>query len=180
MLVQSSGSFDICFYGSLLRNSLKSCQHSSNVELAEDSNTLTDWIEIPTTSTTKCSECHYDITPGLALWSKSAKLTKHLTCKKKQHLLNERYSEHKISTADVAGSSSRGWIQKTQTIELKCFICGHLAGCQKCRFTNSCDREIVSQLCVCEVCMDQMLENDSTSLNLYQKAFIKKAKITTD
>jgi len=24
MLVQSSGSFDICFYGSLLRNSLKS------------------------------------------------------------------------------------------------------------------------------------------------------------
>lgn len=28
--------------------------------------------------------------------------------------------------------------------------------------------------------MGQMLENDSTSLNLYQKAFIKKAKITTD
>lgn len=148
--------------------------------MAEDSNTLTDWIEIPTTSTTKCSECHHEIMPGLALWSKSAKLIKHLTCKKEKHLVNEKHTEHKIFTADVAGSSSRGWIQKPGTIELKCFICGHLAGCQRCIFTNSCDREIVSQLCICEGCMGQMLEEDSKSMDLYQKAFLKKAKITKE
>jgi len=38
--------------------------------------------------------------------------------------------------------------------ELKCIICGSPAGCQKCEFIDDCDRESVSELCVCKKCSD--------------------------
>ena len=146
--------------------------------MIEDSDILTDWVEIPITSRAKCSECGNEIMPGLALWSKSASLIKHLTCKREKYLMNESPTKSKSFTADLSRSSGIDWVRKQETNELKCFICGRLAGCQGCMFTNSCDREIVSQSCICEDCMSEMLKNGLTPLDRYQKAFLKKAKIT--
>lgn len=36
--------------------------------------------------------------------------------------------------------------------ELKCIICGGPAGCAKCEFADDCDREQVSELCICKKC----------------------------
>ncbi|HET8720045.1 MAG TPA: hypothetical protein VFM64_03520 [Candidatus Nitrosotenuis sp.] len=38
--------------------------------------------------------------------------------------------------------------------ELKCIVCGGPAGCQKCEFFDDCDRESVSELCICKKCED--------------------------
>ncbi|MGA9842515.1 MAG: hypothetical protein WBP64_08460 [Nitrososphaeraceae archaeon] len=146
--------------------------------MVEESNSLTEWIEIPITSTTKCSECENEIMPGLALWSKSAKLVKHLTCKKERVRGSKCPIMNRSVGAGFAGSSGRNWVKEPEAIELKCFICGNSAGCQKCIFANSCNREIVSQSCICERCMVQMQEGELRSLDVYQKVFLKKAKIT--
>ena len=45
--------------------------------------TITDWLEITITFNAKCSECGKHVLPGKALWSKSAKATRHLSCDKK-------------------------------------------------------------------------------------------------
>lgn len=38
--------------------------------------------------------------------------------------------------------------------ELKCIVCGGPSGCQKCEFFDDCDRESVSELCICKKCGD--------------------------
>jgi len=38
--------------------------------------------------------------------------------------------------------------------ELKCAICGGPAGCAKCEFADDCDRNLVSELCICKKCSD--------------------------
>ncbi|MEM3143627.1 MAG: hypothetical protein QXG67_04335 [Candidatus Nitrosotenuis sp.] len=56
--------------------------------------------------------------------------------------------------------------------ELDCIICGTSAGCPKCEFQDECDREIVSEMCVCKKCLnteDPFLE--------YQNAVRKKFPI---
>jgi hypothetical protein len=52
--------------------------------------------------------------------------------------------------------------------ELKCIICGGPAGCAKCEFADDCNREIVSEFCICKKC--QGLESPFTQ---YQKAVQK-------
>ena len=42
-----------------------------------------EWLEITITFNTKCNECGKDVLPGKALWSKSAKAARHLSCDKK-------------------------------------------------------------------------------------------------
>jgi hypothetical protein len=38
--------------------------------------------------------------------------------------------------------------------ELNCIICGEPAGCARCEFQDDCNREIVSEMCVCKKCLD--------------------------
>jgi len=147
--------------------------------LAGDSNTLTDWIEIPTISTTKCSECHREITPGLALRSKSTRSIKHLNCIKDHDMKVIKHLRNRQMDSNLTESFNREFIQKPGRIELKCFISGHLTGCQRCVFNNSCEIKLISQSCVCEACMSQMREKELISLDLYHDAFLKKAKFTS-
>ena len=56
-----------------------------------------------------------------------------------------------------------------QVNELKCAICGASAGCLQCEFTDDCDREKVSQLCICNKCHE---EKDAFAL--YQKTISKR------
>jgi hypothetical protein len=41
---------------------------------------------------------------------------------------------------------------KQEVKELKCIICGGPAGCQKCEFFDDCNRELVSEYCICKKC----------------------------
>jgi hypothetical protein len=43
---------------------------------------VTDWLEITITFKAKCNECGKDVLPRKALWSKSAKAARHLSCDK--------------------------------------------------------------------------------------------------
>ena len=45
--------------------------------------TITDWLEITITFNAKCNECGKNVLPGKALWSRSAKAARHLSCGKK-------------------------------------------------------------------------------------------------
>ena len=56
-----------------------------------------------------------------------------------------------------------------QVNELKCAICGGPAGCLQCEFTEDCNREKVSQLCICKKCSDE-----KDAFTLYQKAISKR------
>ncbi|MEO9309490.1 MAG: hypothetical protein ABI337_04270 [Nitrososphaera sp.] len=42
----------------------------------------------------------------------------------------------------------------SQVKELKCIICGGPAGCPNCEFEGDCDRDAVSEFCVCKKCSD--------------------------
>ncbi len=44
--------------------------------------TITDWLEITITFNAKCSEYGKDVLPGKTLWSKSAKVARHLSYEK--------------------------------------------------------------------------------------------------
>ena len=53
--------------------------------------------------------------------------------------------------------------------QLKCAICGSLAGCTDCEFEKDCDRSLVSQLCICKKCYDDegALENYYDVINSF-------------
>lgn len=56
-----------------------------------------------------------------------------------------------------------------QIAELKCGICSGPAGCSQCEFTNDCNREKVSQTCICKKCYDE-----KDAFTLYQKTISKR------
>lgn len=56
-----------------------------------------------------------------------------------------------------------------QINELKCAICGASAGCLQCEFTDNCDREKVSRLCICKKCHE-----GKDAFALYQKTISKQ------
>lgn len=39
--------------------------------------------------------------------------------------------------------------------ELKCSICGNVAGCSTCEYRDDCDLEKVSEICICKKCSDE-------------------------
>jgi hypothetical protein len=41
------------------------------------------------------------------------------------------------------------------TYAVKCFICGSNAGCSTCEYSNSCNRLLVSQNCICKSCLSK-------------------------
>ena len=56
--------------------------------------------------------------------------------------------------------------------ELKCIVCGGPAGCSKCEYEPDCDRNTVSQLCICKGCSQKQ-----NSFQLYQNSLKKKFPI---
>ena len=60
----------------------------------------------------------------------------------------------------------------SEVVELKCTICGGGAGCQQCEFTEDCDRNKVSQLCICKKCHES-----KDAFNLYKKAISNRFPI---
>ena len=110
---------------------------------------MSDWIKLQVKYKGKCAECGQDIPAGeYASWSKTNKAIKHVQC-------------HSQSPKAII----------TEVPELDCFICGRPAGCADCGFETDCDRQIVSQACICNQCLE-----DKAAFVNYQKAFIEKAR----
>ena len=102
-----------------------------------------DWINLTVKFSSNCKTCGKKIAKGeLALWSRSNKSIKHVECHTKD-----------LSNPAFALVNSK---------QLKCAICGSLAGCPECEFEKVCDRSIVSQLCICKRCY-----NDKMPLEKY-------------
>jgi hypothetical protein len=104
-----------------------------------------DWIRLLVKYMGKCAECGKEIPQGdYALWSKSSKVIKHVKC-------------------DTPAS------KPVAMPELDCFVCGRLAGCAECGFEADCDRMAVSQVCICNQCLQ-----DKDAYQNYQQAFLAK------
>lgn len=125
---------------------------------------MSDWIPLTVKFKGKCAECGKEIPQGeRALWSKSSKAIKHIKCEspaapeKKEEEEGKKKEEKKKKTPEVP--------------ELNCFICGRPAGCAECGFEIDCDRQAVSQACICSQCLE-----DKSAFENYQQAFIEKAR----
>lgn len=57
----------------------------------------------------------------------------------------------------------------SEVLELKCAVCNGPAGCLQCEFMEDCDRNYVSQLCICKKCAE-----GKESYAIYQKAISKR------
>lgn len=113
---------------------------------------MTDWIRLLVKFKGKCNECGIEITAGeYALWSKSSRAIRHESCEVQKSEKNEK--ENPLAVP-----------------ELDCFICGNPAGCADCGFEADCDRQAVSQACICSQC----LEHREAYAN-YEQAFVEKA-----
>jgi len=53
--------------------------------------------------------------------------------------------------------------------ELKCIICAGPAGCPKCEFSSDCDRNLVSQICICKSCLEKQNSFESYKSSLKKK-----------
>ena len=112
---------------------------------------MSDWIRLLVKFKGKCIECGKEIPVGeYALWSKHSKAIKHEKCG--------------VQKADE--KEERQAVQ-----ELECFICGRSAGCAECGFEADCDRQAVSQACICSQCLE-----DKQAYANYQQAFVEKAR----
>jgi hypothetical protein len=138
-------------------------------------NVVTDWMDIPITFRTRCYECDEEILPGRAFWSESKKSAKHLRCGALKSKIDDKTSavshESKPTNTKVMGNLNTS----SEYIELKCFICGKAAGCRTCLYSTTCDRRIVSQLCICETCLNPKGKKDV--FESYQNIFIRKASV---
>lgn len=115
---------------------------------------MSDWIRLLVKFKGKCIECKKEILAGeYALWSKDSKAIKHVKCKTQSAEMKEEKPE----------------VQEVQ--ELECFICGRQAGCSECGFEANCNRQVVSQACICSQCLD-----DRQAYANYRRAFVEKAR----
>lgn len=106
------------------------------------------WIRLLVKYKGKCSVCGKEIPQGdYALWSRSSKAINHVKC---------GTIEEKAPAAAAV-------------MELKCYICGKTACCASCSFEADCDRQAVSQACICEGCMA-----DKKAYDNYQQAILAK------
>jgi hypothetical protein len=111
---------------------------------------MSDWIRLLVKFKGKCAECGKEIPAGeYALWSKNNKAIKHEKC-------------------EVQNAEKKEELQAVP--ELDCFICGRPAGCAECGFEADCDRQAVSQACICSQCLE-----DKNAYANYQQAFVEKA-----
>lgn len=111
---------------------------------------MSDWIKLLVKYKGKCAECGKEIPAGeYALWSRVSKAIKHVKC--------ETVEKKDDETQEVP--------------QLDCFMCGRLAGCAECGFEADCDRQTVSQACICSQCFE-----DRQAFANYQQAFVEKAR----
>jgi hypothetical protein len=110
---------------------------------------MSDWIRLLVKYKGKCAECGKEIPTGeYALWSRTGKAIKHVRC-------GTTEKEEKMP----------------EMFELDCFICGRPAGCAECGFEADCDRQAVSQACICSQCLE-----DRQAYQNYQRAFVERAR----
>lgn len=103
------------------------------------------WIRLLVKYKGKCALCGKDIQAGeYALWSRTSKAIKHTNCQV-------------------------GTEKQPAVMELNCFVCGKPAGCSDCGFEQDCNREIVSQACICKTCL-----SDAKAYENYKKAFLNR------
>jgi hypothetical protein len=113
---------------------------------------MSDWIKLPVKYKGKCTECGKEIPAGeYALWSRTSKAIKHITCESLAREKKEKMPE--------------------VVQQLDCFVCGRPAGCTECSFEAECDRQAVSQACICSHCLE-----DKQAFANYRQAFIEKAR----
>src|SRR5918911_774964 len=122
---------------------------------------ITDWLEITITFNAKCNECGKDVLPGKALWSRSAKAARHLSCSKK--IGNQVKTSSQMETAFELTK------RDSAVAELKCFICGMKTGCNECEYLTDCEQRTVSKYCICKQCIKQEEAFDN-----YKQSFAAK------
>jgi hypothetical protein len=124
--------------------------------------TVTDWLEITITFNAKCNECGKDVLPGKALWSRSAKAARHLSCGN-QVKTSSPMAQNIMETAFE--------LTKRDSVitELKCFICGMKTGCNECEYLTDCEQRTVSKYCICKECIKQ-----EESFDNYKQSFAAK------
>src|SRR5215469_6576730 len=126
-------------------------------------------MDIPITFRTRCYECGEEILPGRAFWSESKKSAKHLRCGASKSQIDDKTPVESLDSKwEIMGNS-----YTSLDIELNCFVCGKTAGCRTCSYSATCDRRIVSQLCICETCLNPKGKKDA--FESYQNVFIRKA-----
>jgi hypothetical protein len=89
--------------------------------MVTDSFAVTDWLEITITFKAKCNECGKDVLPGKALWSRSAKAARHLSCDKK---IGNQVKTSSLMAQNIMEPASELIKRDSAITELKCFICG--------------------------------------------------------
>ena len=128
--------------------------------------TVTDWLEITITFNAKCNECGKDVLPGKALWSSSAKATRHLSCGKKISNQTKTPSPMAQNLMETAFELVK---RESEVTELKCFICGMKTGCNECEYLTDCQQRTISKYCICKECMKQ-----EESFDNYKQSFAAK------
>ncbi|HYA84293.1 MAG TPA: hypothetical protein VEH06_12710 [Candidatus Bathyarchaeia archaeon] len=135
-------------------------------------NVITDWTDIPITFRTRCYECGEEILPGRAFGSESKKSAKHLRCGVLKSQIDDKTPAVSLDSKPT-NTKVMGNLNTSLDFELKCFVCGKTAGCRACSYSTTCDRRIVSQLCICETCLNPKDKKDA--FENYQNIFIRKA-----
>ena len=140
-------------------------------------NVVTDWTDIPITFRTRCYECGKEILPGRVFWSESKKSAKHLTCDALKTQIDDKTPLVSVNSKPT-NTKVMGNLKTSLDIELKCFVCGKTAGCRTCSYSNTCDRRIVSQLCICETCLNPKDKKDAFELSncIYSKGIYLRNK----
>jgi hypothetical protein len=128
--------------------------------------TATDWLEITITFNAKCSECGKDVLPGKALWSRSAKAARHLSCDKK---IGNQVKTPSPMVQNIMETAFELTKRDSAITELKCFICGMKTGCNECEYLTECEQRIVSKYCICKECMEQ-----EEAFHNYKQSFAAK------
>jgi len=128
--------------------------------------TITDWLEIAITFNAKCNECGKDVLPGKALWSKSAKTARHLSCGKK---IGNKVKTSSPMAQNIMETAFELTKRDSVIIELKCFICGMKTGCNECEYLTDCEQRTVSKYCICIECIKQ-----EESFDNYKQSFAAK------
>jgi hypothetical protein len=128
--------------------------------------TITDWLEITITFNSKCNECGKDVLPGKALWSRSAKAARHLSCSKEIGNQIKTSSPMEQNTMETAFELIK---RNSEATELKCFFCGMKTGCNECEYLTEREQRIVSKYCICKECIEQEEAFDN-----YKQSFAAK------
>ena len=128
---------------------------------------MTDWLEITITFNAKCNVCGKDVLPGKALWSRSAKAARHLSCDKKIGNQTKTPSPMAQNIMETAFELIK---RDSAVTELKCFICGMKTGCNGCEYLTDCEQRTVSKYCICKECSIKQEE----SFDSYKQSFAAK------